>query len=294
MKVNGFILSFAVATFMAGSVPGRALELRSSPPIPSSFNLKKTVADWIKSSFVEAPSLRSVMISDPVPIDLPSSSANWLVCIELDARAKGGDYMGPRRFALGFQVSEPTAEQRGINPTAPTTVVLIPPNYEGRLPAFECDRYPLQWRPWPDWARSSDPAAGRKKNPAGEASGSGLSTSVYLLPPPRPVCGVGRSGCSALLAPAGLFDRVSAPVAAPGPVVGDTVPVDAGPDVAVLGDAPGGEDVAVLGDAPGGEDVVAPVWAKAEAAVKSAAEVKTASFVIEHLLTGFRAHNSAP
>jgi hypothetical protein len=91
-----------------------------------------------------------------------------------------------------------------------------------------------------------------------------------------------------------LFDRVSAPVAAPGPVAGDAVPVDAGPDVAVLGDAPGGEDVAVLGDAPGGEDVVAPVWAKAEAAVKSAAEVKTASFVIEHLLTGFRAHNSAP
>jgi len=148
--------------FVAGSVPGRALELRSSPPIPSSFNLKKTVADWIKSSFVEAPSLRSVMISDPVPIDLPSSSANWLVCIELDARAKGGDYMGPRRFALGFQVSEPTAEQRGINPTAPTTVVLIPPNYEGRLPAFECDRYPLQWRPWPDWARSSDPAAAKR------------------------------------------------------------------------------------------------------------------------------------
>ena len=162
MKVNGFILSFAVATFMAGSVPGRALELRSSPPIPSSFNLKKTVADWIKSSFVEAPSLRSVMISDPVPIDLPSSSANWLVCIELDARAKGGDYMGPRRFALGFQVSEPTAEQRGINPKASTTVVLIPPNYEGRLPAFECDRYPLQWRPWPDWARSSDPAAAKR------------------------------------------------------------------------------------------------------------------------------------
>jgi hypothetical protein len=92
-------------------------------------------------------------------------------------------------------------------------------------------------------------------------------------PPPRPVCGVPRSGCSALLAPAGLFDLVSAPVAAPGPVVGLTVPVDAGPDVAVLGDAPGGEDVVV-------PDVVAPVWAKAEAAANSAAEVKRASFVM--------------
>ena len=92
-------------------------------------------------------------------------------------------------------------------------------------------------------------------------------------PPPRPVCGVPRSGCSALLAPAGLFDLVSAPVAAPGPVVGLTVPVDAGPDVAVLGDAPGGEDVVV-------PDVVAPVWAKAEAAANSAAEVKRASFAM--------------
>src|SRR3954454_19503832 len=135
----------------------------TDPANPSPQELSLPNQTRFKSSFVEAPSLRSVMISDPVPIDLPSSSANWLVCIELDARAKGGDYMGPRRFALGFQVSEPTAEQRGINPKASTTVVLIPPNYEGRLPAFECDRYPLQWRPWPDWARSSDPAVGRKK-----------------------------------------------------------------------------------------------------------------------------------
>jgi hypothetical protein len=108
------------------------------------------------------------------------------------------------------------------------------------------------------------------------AAGLGwLPRSYWPLPPPpppRPPCGVGRSGCSALLAPAGLFDRVSAPVAAPGPVVGDAVPVDAGPDVAVLGEA------------PGGEDVVAPVWATAEAAAKTAAEVKRASFVIEQFL----------
>src|ERR1044072_5421130 len=90
----------------------------------------------------------------------------------------------------------------------------------------------------------------RAKNPlaASEASGSELRTSVYwpLLPPPpwRLVCGEARSGWSALLAPAGLFDRVSAPVAAPAPVVvlGAT-PVDAGPEGAVLGEAPGGVDV---------------------------------------------------
>jgi hypothetical protein len=111
--------------------------------------------------------------------------------------------------------------------------------------------------------------------PVANAAAAALSHWLPPLPPPppRPVCGVPRSGCSALLAPAGLFDLVSAPVAAPGPVVGLTVPVDAGPDVAVLGDAPGGEDVVV-------PDVVAPVWAKAEAAANSAAEVRKASFVM--------------
>src|SRR3954468_22031347 len=65
---------------------------------------------------------------------------------------------------------------------------------------------------------------------------------VPLLVPPRPVCGVPRFCCSALLAPAGLFERVSAPVAAPAPTDGETVPVEAGPEVAVPGDAPGEED----------------------------------------------------
>ena len=107
-----------------------------------------------------------------------------------------------------------------------------------------------------------------------------VTSRCQLLPPPpapvpppwRLVCGAERSGCSALLAPAGLFERVSAPVAAPAPVDGDTVPVDPGPEVAVLGDAPGGEDEVV--------PEVALVCAKAVAALKSAAEVKRASFVM--------------
>jgi hypothetical protein len=77
-----------------------------------------------------------------------------------------------------------------------------------------------------------------------------VTSGCQLLPPPpaplpplaRPVCGVPSAGCSALLAPAGLFERVSAPVAAPAPVDGDTVPVDPGPEVAVPGEAAGGED----------------------------------------------------
>ena len=88
-------------------------------------------------------------------------------------------------------------------------------------------------------------------------------------PPPRPCCCVPRSGCSALLAPAGLFDVVSAPVAAPAPVVVVAVPVEAGPEVAAPGDAPGGED-----------EVTPVVWARAGAAVRSAAAVKRPIFVI--------------
>src|SRR5829696_1852692 len=106
---------------------------------------------------------------------------------------------------------------------------------------------------------------------------AGTSRCQLLPPPPPPLpplpaCGVARSGCSALLAPAGLFERVSAPVAAPAPVDGDTVPVDPGPEVAVPGDAAGGEDEVV--------PEVGPVWAKAVAAIKSAAAVKRASFVM--------------
>ena len=62
---------------------------------------------------------------------------------------------------------------------------------------------------------------------------------------------------------------VSAPVPAPGPVVvRGTVPVEAGPEVAVLGEAPGGEEDGTF------------VWAKATDALNSAAVANTARFII--------------
>ena len=62
---------------------------------------------------------------------------------------------------------------------------------------------------------------------------------------------------------------VSAPVPAPGPVVvRGTVPVEAGPEVAVLGEAPGGEEDGTF------------VWAKATDALNSAAVANTASFIM--------------
>ena len=76
---------------------------------------------------------------------------------------------------------------------------------------------------------------------------------------------------------------VSAPVAAPGPVVvRGTVPVEAGPEVAVLGEAPGGEEDGTF------------VWAKATDALNSAAEVKSASLVIVPSLRGLEGTGARP
>src|SRR5690349_6569722 len=79
----------------------RTLDERTNPPIPATYDWKKAIAEWMKGAFVESSSLRSVMITDPVAIDV-AAAATWMVCLNVDARAEGGDYMGPRRFALGF------------------------------------------------------------------------------------------------------------------------------------------------------------------------------------------------
>src|SRR5215207_884021 len=130
--------------------------------------------------------------------------------------------------------------------------------------------------------------------PAEEASGSGLKTCSYCAPPPPappdpppPVCGTPRAGCSALLPADELLVVVSAPVAVAGPVPVGAITVDPEPEV-VAPAVPGTTTV------PEGAvvDGAVEVWAKAVAAVKNAAEVNRASFVIIHLLTGFKVHTS--
>ena len=117
----------------------------------------------MKKAFSEPASLRSVMISDPVAIDDPGSPATWLVCVELDPRAGTGDYMGPRRFALGFQTVPPTDVQKASDPKATTSVQFISPATQQQISRLQCDRQNLQWRPWPDWERSSNPPGGKKR-----------------------------------------------------------------------------------------------------------------------------------
>ena len=46
------------------------------------------MAERTKGVFVESASLRFVMITDPVGIDL-AAAATWMVCVEDDARTRG-------------------------------------------------------------------------------------------------------------------------------------------------------------------------------------------------------------
>jgi hypothetical protein len=107
--------------------------------------------------------------------------------------------------------------------------------------------------------------------------------------PPPPVCGTPRAGCSALLPADELLVVVSAPVAVAGPVPVGATTVDPEPEVVVPA-VPGTTTV------PEGAvvDGAVEVWAKAVAAVKNAAEVNRASFVIAHLLTGFMMRTTVP
>ena len=83
-----------------------------------------------------------------------------------------------------------------------------------------------------------------------------------------------------------LLVVVSAPVAVAGPVPVGATTVDPEPEVVVPGTTTVPEGAVV--------DGAVEVWAKAVAAVKNAAEVNRASFVIIHLLTGFRMHTIVP
>src|SRR5689334_16931063 len=92
----------------------------------------------MKGAFVEPSALRSVMITDPVAVDL-AAPATWLVCVEVDAQASGGGYMGPRRFALGFLTVQSRASILDPNSKTITSVAAYFPPTAGQIPAAECD-----------------------------------------------------------------------------------------------------------------------------------------------------------
>jgi hypothetical protein len=102
------------------------------PPLGPGYRAR--IADWAKSFYAEPRTLRGTRITDPKLIRDRTGRLIWLVCIEADARARDGGYMGPQRQAFGFApnyFSAPLERNRA-------TIV-----------RQDCDDPTLLWQPWP-------------------------------------------------------------------------------------------------------------------------------------------------
>ena len=123
-------VAVAVGACNADTAP-RRLSQPVAVPIPADY--KSTILAWAKRYYVEPSSLRGARISDPVPIRLITGSEVWLVCLEVDARARGGGPLGAQRVALGL------ARNLFIAPLE---------RFPYELTTAECERQPLVWRPF--------------------------------------------------------------------------------------------------------------------------------------------------
>ena len=101
--------------------------------IPPDYRQK--IVAWTKRYYIEPNSVRILASSDPMPILVTSGIPVWLVCVELDARERGGPYMGPRRIALGFYPDLSAPMERKIVD----------------LKNEDCEHPQIAWREWGRW-----------------------------------------------------------------------------------------------------------------------------------------------
>jgi hypothetical protein len=94
---------------------------------------RNRIVEWASRYYAEPGSVRFLAISDPVRVRESAGQEAWLVCVELDARARGGAYMGPRRIAIGFGAGIFSAPMERSN-------------YD--LKNEDCDARQLVWRAW--------------------------------------------------------------------------------------------------------------------------------------------------
>lgn len=103
--------------------------------LPSAEALKyeKQILDWAPTFFAEPSSITSAQISAPIPYIFGAARA-WLVCIEYDARERGGASIGRRRLAFGIGAG-----------------TFYPPLARGPQAVSNhlCDTLPLAWKPFP-------------------------------------------------------------------------------------------------------------------------------------------------
>ncbi|MFL5172992.1 MAG: hypothetical protein ACJ8CX_20360 [Microvirga sp.] len=115
---------------------------------------------WTKRYYVEPDSVRFLAITEPIPVlvagGVPVSQqvrgavSVWLVCVELDARERGGPYMGPRRIAFG------------LGPgffSAPMERAKVDTHNNLDLQNNDCDARQLTWRDW----RGDEASAARRR-----------------------------------------------------------------------------------------------------------------------------------
>lgn len=128
---------------LSGCANDRAPNFLAAPitaKIPVDYRIK--IVDWAKRYYAEPASVRFLAISDPVPVRTSSTHEVWLVCVELEASARGGTAIGPRRIAFGVAPGMFSA-----------------PNLRSAIDIKndDCEARPLAWRAW------SAPTRGRKR-----------------------------------------------------------------------------------------------------------------------------------
>jgi hypothetical protein len=104
-----------------------------TPPWKVPADYRQQIAAWAQRYYVEPASVRFLGITDPVLVRATPGAEIWLVCAEIDARERGGPYMGPRRIAFGLApgVFSGPMERNRIE-----------------LANEDCDAPRLAWREW--------------------------------------------------------------------------------------------------------------------------------------------------
>ena len=144
MRYGAFCLGLATLV-LAGCnydrTPNFAVE---APRFRGPPDYRQKIVAWTKRYYVEPDSVRFLAIAEPIPVLVTGGEPVWLVCVELDARERGGPYMGPRRIAFGFHPEFFSAPME---------------RSKKDLQNNDCDARQLAWREW----RGHEPSAARRR-----------------------------------------------------------------------------------------------------------------------------------
>lgn len=140
-RLPALALACLAAVALAGCVYDRRPNFLAAPlaaKIPADYRIK--IVDWARRYYAEPASVRFLAISEPAPVRTGAGQEVWLVCVEVDARARGGAPMGPRRIAIGVAPGLFSAPYERSN---------------SDLRNEDCELRPLAWRAWSEPRRAA-------------------------------------------------------------------------------------------------------------------------------------------